>query len=195
MERAQHHLTSMQVPAASRAHLWCDHRTMTTKKILGCRDPFPCTIRRPCLMWNPAGECTCPDGKAYMVSDKGDSCGSLNCVGGTVTKACQRTDMADANAHGMGVSCSTGKQALCVAQGCGTPGIYTGIPVFRRTPEYRYSAAAGPVFRRRRAGIPGIPHPWRCPPPLKHAGVVVFEPWNLRNRETYPPEMFYCSCP
>ena len=85
---------------------------MLTKKILGCRDTFPCSIRRPCLMWNPAGECTCPDGKAYMVSDKGDSCGSLHCVGGTVTKACQRSAMADTNAHGMGVTCSTGKRVF-----------------------------------------------------------------------------------
>jgi hypothetical protein len=122
VERARHQLTAMhlRVLAAARAvpYCWCDDQTMLAKKTPRIRGPCPWTNRRPCLACNPAGECTCPDGRAYMVSDKVDQCGSLNCIGGLVTKACQKEDMADTNAHGMGVTCTAGEHAGC-EPGCG----------------------------------------------------------------------------
>ena len=57
------------------------------------------------MVWY-AGECTCPDGNTYMVSDKGDHCGSLHCNGGAITKACSQIPMTDTSAHGMGVTCA-----------------------------------------------------------------------------------------
>lgn len=38
------------------------------------------------------GECTCPDGQTYQVGDNSDSCGSLACHYGTITKPCMNTD-------------------------------------------------------------------------------------------------------
>ena len=42
------------------------------------------------------GECTCPDGKAYQVSDAVDSgggaCSKLQCINGKITKGCSRTN-------------------------------------------------------------------------------------------------------
>ena len=50
------------------------------------------------------GECTCPDGQVYAVGDNNDACGSLACVGGTVTKPCGNGN--PISAHGMGVTCA-----------------------------------------------------------------------------------------
>ena len=54
------------------------------------------------------GECECPSGEKYWVSDRGDLCGSINCIGGRVSTPCKSGAMADTSAHGKGVTCGPG---------------------------------------------------------------------------------------
>lgn len=49
------------------------------------------------------GKCTCPSGKTYFVGDNGDSCGSLDCVGGA-SGTCSE-DGIPWSAEGMAVKC------------------------------------------------------------------------------------------
>ena len=50
------------------------------------------------------GECTCPDGSTYEVGDNKDSCGSLACIGGKVTKECSDGGIKK-ESRGMSVTC------------------------------------------------------------------------------------------
>lgn len=51
------------------------------------------------------GECTCPNGQTYEVGDNIDSCGSLACYGGVVSKACSCGGIKDTSA-GYQVHCA-----------------------------------------------------------------------------------------
>ena len=54
------------------------------------------------------GECTCPDGKAYLVSDNGNGCKTLNCFGGKTTKKCSEpASGTNVTWAGMGVTCAS----------------------------------------------------------------------------------------
>ena len=52
------------------------------------------------------GKCTCPSGKTYTVGDNNDSCGSLACIGGTVSKACAEGVDLPAEYQNMQVKCA-----------------------------------------------------------------------------------------
>lgn len=52
------------------------------------------------------GECTCPDGQTYNVGDQWNSCDSLECNGGVVTKACDITTNWQSPGAGYGVWCA-----------------------------------------------------------------------------------------
>lgn len=60
------------------------------------------------------GECTCPDGKKYLVGDNGDDCASLACIGGKISKECSDGGIPE-EIFGMSVTCKaldTSEQAV-----------------------------------------------------------------------------------
>ena len=51
------------------------------------------------------GECSCPDGQTYLVGDRYNACGSIQCNGGTVTTACSSDTTWQSSGAGYSVFC------------------------------------------------------------------------------------------
>ena len=102
------------------------------------------------------GECMCPNGQVYAVSDAvasrtsgGLACGPLHCYGGAITKGCEATAMADTTAHGMGVTCGVSNAGAGAGEAGGAGQVADGVA--ERLVLVPLSNATGAGYRIRTA--------------------------------------------
>jgi len=121
------------------------------------------------------GQCTCPDGQTYDVSDNGNDCGSLQCINGEPGR-CYAHDEA-----GFSAPVELGMQVICAPAAPGQLPRTATVAPRQRTTSRPWRETTGTPYRRQTTGTP---------PRTNHANTT-FIGGVLRNVATAGGELIF----